>query len=45
MEARVGAPADRNRCGLNGAPGRMAQALHTEHALAPFFDEVMIITI
>ena len=29
----------------SGAPTRMAQALHTEHALAPFFDEYIISTI
>ena len=39
----------RQRTGLgpmrSGAPSRMAQALHTEHALAPFFDEYIISTI
>ena len=39
----------RQRPGLgpmrSGAPSRMAQALHTEHALAPFFDDYIISTI
>ena len=29
----------------SGALTRMAQALHTEHALAPFFDDLIISTI
>ena len=29
----------------SGAPSRMAQALHTENALAPYFDEYVISTI